>query len=149
RTGQVPAAVLERWEKALEHVALWRFRPTPVHGDLGEEHILVLDDEVSALISFSQAHVGDPATDLAWLLASAPEDSLDSIEEAYALGRPESPDSYLLDRAQLVGELALARWLMHGVNTGSDEVVADAAGMLADLAEQIAGAEPIGHREPV
>src|SRR5690606_25551676 len=149
RTGHVPTVVLERWERALEDVALWRFRTTPVHGDLAEEHVLVLDGEVSAVISFSEAHVGDPAVDLAWLLASAPEDCLDAIEEAYALARPENADTYLLDRAQLVGELALARWLMHGVNTGDDAVVADAVGMLEDLAEQVRDAEPIGHREPV
>ncbi len=149
RTGHVPAVVLERWERALEDVALWRFRTTPVHGDLTEEHILVLDGEVTAMLSFAAAHVGDPAVDLAWLLASAPEESLDAIEEAYALARPENADSYLLDRAQLVGEVALARWLMHGVNTGDEHIVADAVGMLEDLAEQVRHAEPIGYREPV
>lgn len=149
RTGHVPTVVLARWERALEDVALWRFRTTPVHGDLAEEHVLVLDGEVSAVISFSEAHVGDPAVDLAWLLASAPEDCLDSIEEAYALARPENADTYLLDRAQLVGELALARWLMHGVNTGNEQIVTDAVQMLEDLAEQIRDAEPIGYREPV
>ena len=149
RTGHVPTTVLQRWERALEDVALWRFRATPVHGDLAEEHVLVLDDEVSAVLSFSEAHVGDPAVDLAWLLASAPEDCLDAIEEAYALARPENADSHLSDRAQLVSELALARWLMHGVHSGDDRVVADAVGMLQDLAADVEGAEPIGYREPV
>ena len=149
RTGHVPAAVLARWEQALEDVALWRFRTTPVHGDLAEEHVLVLDGEVSAVLNFSAAHVGDPAVDLAWLLATAPEDCLDAIEEAYALGRPESPDTHLIDRAQLVSELALARWLLHGVNSGNEQVIADAVQMLTDLARQVTGAEPIGHRAPV
>ncbi|MEE6280210.1 phosphotransferase [Georgenia sp. MJ170] len=149
RTGHVPPVVLARWERALEDVALWRFRTTPVHGDLAEDHVLVLDGEVSALISFSEAHVGDPAVDLAWLLTSAPEDCLDAIFEAYALGRPENADSHLADRALLVSELALARWLMHGVNAGDDHVVADAVEMLEDLAAQVEGSEPIGHREPI
>ena len=149
RTGHVPTVVLERWERALEDVALWRFRTTPIHGDLTEDHVLVLDGEVSAVISFSEAHVGDPAVDLAWLLASAPEDCLDAIEEAYALARPENADTHLLDRAQLIGELALARWLMHGVNSGNADVVADAVRMLEDLADQVHDAEPIGYREPV
>lgn len=149
RTGHVPPSVLHRWERALEDVALWRFRPTPVHGDLAEEHVLVLGDEVSGLLDLSSAHVGDPATDLAWLVASAPEDSLDAIVEAYALGRPETPDGYLLDRATLVSELALARWLLHGVRTGARHVVDDAVSMLHELAEHLVGAAPIGHREPV
>jgi len=149
RTGRVPPSVLQRWERALEDVALWRFRPTPVHGDLAEENMLVLDEEVSGLLNLTSAHVGDPAVDLAWLAASAPEDSLDSIAEAYALARPEMADTYLFDRAALVSEIALARWLLHGVRTGDEAIVDDAVGMLHELADHLVGAAPIGYREPV
>ncbi len=55
--------------------------------------------------------------------------------EAYQLRRTELTDKHLLDRALLVGELALARWLLHGVRNGLDDVVADALDMLADLDE--------------
>ncbi|MDD9205812.1 phosphotransferase, partial [Georgenia sp. 10Sc9-8] len=78
RTGHVPAVLLERWEQALENVALWRFRTTPVHGDLHPESILVSGTEVTAMTTFTSAHVGDPAEDLAWLMASAPLDALDA-----------------------------------------------------------------------
>ena len=33
--------LLRRWEERLEDVALWRFRPTVVHGDLTSERVLV------------------------------------------------------------------------------------------------------------
>ncbi len=38
-----------------------------VHGDLGPEHILVDGDRVTGVLDWSEAHVGDPALDFAWL----------------------------------------------------------------------------------
>ncbi|WP_341360419.1 phosphotransferase [Georgenia sp. M64] len=149
RTGHVPAVLLNRWEHALEDVALWRFRAVPVHGDLAPDHVLVHEGRVSAVLSLAEAHVGDPAEDLAWLTASAPEESLDAIEEAYSLARTESTDKHLLDRALLVSELALARWLLHGTRTGEQAVIDDAAAMLRELAADVEDAPPIGSREPV
>ncbi|MCB7136625.1 macrolide 2'-phosphotransferase [Cellulosimicrobium marinum] len=132
-TGKVPTALLRRWEKALEDVALWRFRPVVVHGDLGPEQVLVTRGRVTAVTGWSDARVADPADDLAWLLVSAPPEAVDSVMEAYQLRRTELTDSHLADRALLVGELAVARWLLHGVRHGLDDVVADALDMLADL----------------
>ncbi|MHB1064243.1 MAG: phosphotransferase [Georgenia sp.] len=149
RTGQVPSVLLNRWERALEDVALWRFRTTPVHGDLAPEHVLVEDSQITAMMHLADVHVGDPAEDLAWLLASAPEESLDSIEEAYALARTEGADVHLMDRALLVSELALARWLLHGVRAEERSIVDDAAAMLATLAADVDDAPPIGSRVPV
>jgi aminoglycoside phosphotransferase (APT) family kinase protein len=134
-TGRVPAALLRRWEAALEDVALWRFQPVVVHGDLAAEQVLVLGDRVAAITGWSDARVADPADDLAWLLVAAPPEAVDSIMEAYQLRRTELHDSRLVDRALLVGELALARWLLHGVRNHLPDVVEDAVAMLADLDE--------------
>ena len=60
RTGHVPAVLLNRWEHALEDVALWRFRAVPVHGDLAPDHLLVHEGRVSAMLALAEAHVGDP-----------------------------------------------------------------------------------------
>ncbi|WP_231054876.1 macrolide 2'-phosphotransferase [Ruania suaedae] len=149
RTGYVPAGLLRRWEHALENVTLWRFRATPVHGDLAAEHVLVAEDEVTAILDWSDARVADPADDLAWLLASAPEDALDSILEAYSLARTERGDDHLADRAVLAGELALVRWLMYGVRTRAGQVIDEAIEMLRQLDEDVADTPPIGHVEPV
>jgi len=132
-TGRVPAALLRRWETALEDVSLWRFQPVVVHGDLGPDQVLVSRGRVTTVTGWSDARVADPADDLAWLLVSAPPEAIDSIMEAYQLRRTELTDKHLVDRALLVGELALARWLLHGVRHGLDDVVADALDMLADL----------------
>lgn len=139
RTGFVPRILLERWEHALEDVALWRFQATPVHGDLASEHVLVADGRIQGIVDWSEARVGDPADDLAWLVASVSEPALESVLEAYSLARTERSDHHLAARAALAAELAVARWLLHGVRTGDDEVVADARQMLADLAHHLTG----------
>lgn len=136
RTGHVPATLQARWESRLEDVSWWRFRPTVVHGDLSGERVLVADGRVTGILGWSQAMVADPADDLAWLLVAAPADAAESIVEAYQLRRTELTDPHLADRALLAGELALARWLLFGVHSGDEAVVADAAGMLADLDAQ-------------
>ena len=149
RTGHVPAGLLRRWEHALENVALWRFGATPVHGDLAAEHVLVRDEDVTAILDWSDARVADPADDLAWLYAEAGDEALESILEAYALARTESTDDHLGDRALLAGELALARWLMYGVRTRDGQVIDEAIAMLGQLEVDLAGATPIGYVEPV
>jgi aminoglycoside phosphotransferase (APT) family kinase protein len=132
-TGHVPTTLLRRWEDALEDVALWKFQPTVVHGDLGAEQVLASGTRVRSVTGWSGARVADPADDLAWLLVAAPPDATDSILEAYRLRRTELSDAHLEDRALLAGELELVRWLLHGVRGGLDDVVADAVEMLREL----------------
>jgi len=136
-TGHVPATLLRRWEDALEDVALWKYQPVVVHGDLGPEQVLTSGTRVRAVTGWSDARVADPADDLAWLLVAAPEDATDSILEAYRLRRTELADPHLEERALLAGELELVRWLLHGVRTGQDDVVADAVDMLRELEEAV------------
>jgi aminoglycoside phosphotransferase (APT) family kinase protein len=141
-TGYIPSTLLRRWEHALEDVALWRFRSTPVHGDLAADHVLVANDDVQGIVDWSDARVGDPADDLAWLVASAPEAGLEAVLEAYSLARTERGDDHLVERATLASELALARWLLYGVRTGDREIVAEAAQMLAELADAAGDEQP-------
>lgn len=145
RTGKVPTSLLRRWEERLENVAWWRFRPTVVHGDLTATHVLTDSHLVTGVLGWGEAKVADPADDLAWLFVAAPSGAVESIIEAYQLRRTELKDPHLEDRALLAGELALARWLLFGVRTKQDDVVADAVEMLEDLAaavaEEEAGAE--------
>jgi aminoglycoside phosphotransferase (APT) family kinase protein len=136
RTGRVPAPLLARWEARLEDVGWWRFRPTVVHGDLSEDRVLVHGQQVAGVLDWSRAMVADPADDLAWLLIAAPADAAESVLEAYQLRRTELIDPHLTDRALLAGELAIARWLLFGVHSEDDDVVADATAMLAELDEQ-------------
>ncbi|GMA32127.1 hypothetical protein GCM10025875_21190 [Litorihabitans aurantiacus] len=143
QTGRVAPEVLRRWEEALEDVRAWRFRPTFVHGDLSPERVLSDRERVLAVTDFTSAHVGDPAADLAWLIAAAPEDALESVLESYAMHRAEGAGSMLLARAQLLSEMALGRWLLHGLRTGDSLVIDEAEAMLADLAIAVDEAAPI------
>jgi len=132
-TGLVPPRLADRWEHQLENVAWWRFEPTVTHGDLGEHQILVREGIVAGVVDWMDARVADPADDLAWLAAAAPDDVFEAVIEAYTMGRREMRDPHLVDRARLASELALLRWLMFGVRTDNANVVADGQGMLHDL----------------
>jgi len=132
-TGQVPTRLLTRWEQAVEEVGAWRFVPCCVHGDLSGDNVLVEGDAVTGVLEWSETRVADPADDLAWLAIGTTEPALDSVLAAYTAARREPPDSSLRRRARLSGEFALARWLLHGVNTNDAAIVDDAVQMLADL----------------
>ena len=109
-TGHVPAGLLARWERALEEAGAWRFTPCLVHGDLAAESVLVRGDTVAAVVDWGQARVADPADDLAWLVAAAPETATESVLEAYAHHRRDAPDRDLLRRARL----AVGSWRWPG-----------------------------------
>ena len=133
-TGRVPTTLLGRWESALEDVSLWRFAPTPTHGDLTGDHVLaVFEDDsdastgrIRAMTGWEDAKVADPADDFAALVADAPAEALETVLEAYAHARVERPDANLLVRARLVGELGLLSALMGGLarrDVGAVEVL--------------------------
>ena len=133
QTGLVPPRLADRWEQQLENISWWRFEPTAVHGDMGEHQLIVREGLVAGVVDWMDARVADPADDLAWLAAAAPTEVLDSVVEAYTMGRRELRDPHLVDRARLASELALLRWLMHGVRTDNPDIIEDGRGMLADL----------------
>ena len=91
------------------------------------------------ILDWSEARVADPADDLAWLVISAEEPVLSCVLESYTAARHEKPDGDLLRRARLAGELSMARWLLHGVNTDDAAIVEDALGMLSDLDAAVDG----------
>lgn len=146
RTGHLPGRLLRRWEQALEDVTLWRFGATCVHGDLAAEHVIVDGDRVVGIIDWADARVADPADDLAWLLTQSSSANATVILDRYASIRHGGADETLAARARLAGELALVRWLMHGVRVRSDEIIEDAIDMLRDLDSAVADADPIGRQ---
>src|SRR5690625_5083202 len=148
RTGHVPAALLRRWEHALEDVRLWQFRATVVHGDCAAETVRIANDDVAAFLDWADARVAGPADDLAWLLAAAPEDAAETILSAYRRARSDTTDEFLDARAVLAGELALARWLLHGVRHRDEAIIDDAEQIVLDVDEAVTGSPPIGSRGP-
>ncbi|MGQ7297361.1 phosphotransferase [Quadrisphaera sp. KR29] len=132
-TGRVPARLLARWERALEEVRWWRFSPVVVHGDLDGTRVLTDGREVTGITGWGSLSVGDPADDLGWLAAAAPTEALEAVLAAHAGARHEPLDPALAARARLAGEMALARYLLHGAALEDDDVLDDATAMLEDL----------------
>ncbi|WP_054952162.1 phosphotransferase [Flaviflexus massiliensis] len=137
-TRMAPSSLLGRWDAWIADDSLWDIATVPIHGDMDEDNVLWSNGQVSAITSFGEAHVGDPASDFVWLANSLDDDMLDTVTEAYAMARGIGGDAHLLDRVALHSEFALARWLLHGVRIDSPEIMNEARAMLIELDETIA-----------
>ncbi|WP_460475694.1 phosphotransferase [Brachybacterium huguangmaarense] len=137
-TDQVPAAVAQHWAALLADDDLWDFRPCFVHGSLSEENLFTDGEAITGVIGWQDARSGDPAADLAWLVSAVDPAVFAELHAAYVEALPAPPDAHLLDRAQAIGEFAVADWLLHGIDADDATIVEDARAMLADLDEDIA-----------
>lgn len=144
-TGKIPSILLRRWEHALEDVALWRFTPTVVHGDLHEDHLLISAQRVSAVTGWTDLCIGDPAEDFAWLAAAEDTAFVDAVHAAYADARSTAVDPHLSRRAALAAEFALAQWLVRGVAREDTAMIREAEGMLATLEADVKSIEREQH----
>lgn len=144
-TGKIPPLLLRRWEHAMEDVSLWRFNPCVVHGDLHEDNLLVDGDRVTAVTGWTDLRIGDPADDMAWLVASNELDFVNAVLDHYTSSRRDVPDAHLLRRAALSAEFALAQYLVKGMAAGNQDMIDEAESMLATLADDVAehGGQPI------
>lgn len=136
-TGRIPSVLLERWEKALENVSLWQFSPSVVHGALSPAAFRQSDSQIVALDEFGGLHIGDPAEDVRPFTAGVADSVEDAFLVAYASGLPTGLPSNLAERAGLLSELELARWLMQGLHAGDADTVAEAHSMLQEFADEV------------
>lgn len=141
-THRIPIGLLGRWRRAAETDQLWRFETTVVLGGASADAFLLEDDEVevpavAALLDWHGLSGGDPAVDLQWL-ASAPA-AADDVFAAYAAASRRAPDAGIRARARLYAELEFAKWLLHGLDEGRDDIVGDAEGLLGSLADGVRG----------
>ncbi|MFC0675747.1 phosphotransferase [Brachybacterium hainanense] len=134
----LPAAVSQRWVRLLEDDELWDFTPVFTHADLSEEALFAREGRISTVQGWASARIGDPATDLAWLVAALDAEAFDDLYAAYVERLAVRPHPRLLERAQAVGEFAVGDWLLHGLDAEDPEIVEDARGMLADLEADLA-----------
>jgi macrolide phosphotransferase len=140
-TGLVPAALVGRWERAVEDPKLWQFQPTVVNGSLGADSFLTAIGangavQVTGVLGWNELRVGDPARDLQWLLGSR-DDAIsnagfDAYEHVHGVG-----DRQLRHRAQFYAELEVAKWLLHGTSARSTEIVDDAVEMLTAIVDDV------------
>ena len=133
-TGLIPAALLDRWETATEDPALWQFAPTVINGSVTAGSVLETAGEVTGLVGWHELSVGDPARDLFWVLGASGPGAADSVFAAYGQARGSS-DRQVKKRAMLYAELEIAKWLLHGTQERSTEIVDDAVAMLHNLVD--------------
>lgn len=140
-TQKTPRALLDRWTRAVDADVVWRFESAVVLGGAGAASFLFEDVDgvprVTGLLEWHGLQVGDPATDLQWL-AAAPSAAGD-VYRAYTAHMTRAPDALLRERARLYAELEFAKWLVHGVETGRDDIVEDALSLLTSLDEGVRG----------
>jgi aminoglycoside phosphotransferase (APT) family kinase protein len=135
-TGLMPAALLGRWERATEDAKLWQFQPAVINGALSADSFLSADGVVTGVLGWQELRVADPARDLQWILGSPVDGVIESAFDAYARVRG-SGDRQVRQRATLYAELEVAKWLLHGTETRSTEIVDDALAMLTGLVENV------------
>ena len=135
-TVLLPAALVGRWERALEDAKLWQFQPAVINGALSADSLLTAEGSVTGILGWHELRVGDPARDLNWILASRNDAVIDAAFGAYEQIRGAG-DRQLLQRARLYSELELAKWLLHGTEIRSTEIVDDAVELLTGLVDTI------------
>ncbi|MFJ3956396.1 phosphotransferase [Arthrobacter sp. NPDC090010] len=145
-SGRIPADLLRRWEHALEDVTLWNFKAAVVHGELHEDNLLFDDDSrITAVTGWTDLHIGDPADDFAWLVASHDTAFVEAVLQHYLAARGDAAeqdgDAQLLRRAALSAEFALAQYLVKGMSKNDAAMVQEAEQMLHDLASDVQAAE--------
>ncbi|MEU7893469.1 phosphotransferase [Nonomuraea sp. NPDC049152] len=102
-------------DRAPAHALLDRVGELPadtvVHGDLGPEHLLAEGGELTGVIDFSDAHVGDRALDLSWILYGTPRPFADAVADEYGVSEQER------DRALVWHRLGPWHEVLYGLDT--------------------------------
>jgi macrolide phosphotransferase len=131
-TGKVPGVLLSRWEKALEDIGLWRYRPTVIHGSINSDTTGTNGDKL-VLRGFGSMRISDPAEDFAWIAGGCTESVLNASLAQYLEIR--EADENLLKRAIFYSEVEIARWLIHCIDTEDTRSAEAAEADLENLAE--------------
>lgn len=132
-----PVDLLTRWGRAVDDSSLWNFTPRLIVGSLAADSFKISEGSVSAVSGWAGLSVGDPAVDLKWLLAGVPNAIAQVALDRYAEVLGIELSTAFRNRILLYAELELARWLIHGLDSDSSDIIDDAVAMLRALADQI------------
>jgi aminoglycoside phosphotransferase (APT) family kinase protein len=134
--GRVPAALLSRWEAALEDVGMFRYHPTVIHGGLSKEHLKLDGQRLVGMTGFENLRISDPAEDLSWIVGAGLPSTVEDALLHYRAAKP-SADENLIQRATLYSELELGSWLAHCIEQGDEEAIAQAEDLISELRDQL------------
>jgi AbrB family looped-hinge helix DNA binding protein len=96
-----------------------QFEAALTHADLGPEHLLHVGDELTGVIDWSDARVGDPAIDFAWTLYGTGPSFADALAHAYG-----GIDDATRARALVFHKLGPWHEVVYGLDTDQPEFVA-------------------------
>ncbi|KAB1643462.1 phosphotransferase [Gulosibacter chungangensis] len=139
-TGRLPAPLDDRWGGAVDDSSLWNFVPSVIHGSLERSSFLTNGAGVVGVLGWGDLRIGDPARDMSWL-HSVDGAVTRAVFDEYVESRGASVDRQLRQRSTLYAELELARWLIHGVDTGNEAIIADAEQLLDSLVNRVRALE--------
>lgn len=83
---RIAPALWERWTTWLAEDSYWPSRTVLTHGEIYPGHTLVEREQISAILDWTTASVGDPAKDLMFHQVSAPPEAFDVVLEHYVRG---------------------------------------------------------------
>jgi aminoglycoside phosphotransferase (APT) family kinase protein len=106
--------LVSSWDGSLETVL--------IHADLGPAHILCRGSSLCGVIDWSDARLGDPALDFAWLLHGTSEPFAAALLETYAARRPLDPT--LRPRSLFYHRLGPWHEVMYGLEQDHPALVA-------------------------
>jgi aminoglycoside phosphotransferase (APT) family kinase protein len=111
-----------RAEKMLDwFVSLEPPDPVLVHADLGPAHMLHRGSNVTGVIDWSDACLGDPALDFAWLLHGTNEAFASALLDGYSKARDPGPN--LRERALFYRRLGPWHEVLFGLKHGRGDFV--------------------------
>jgi aminoglycoside phosphotransferase (APT) family kinase protein len=113
----LPAHVAAAGEALLARMSTPPARTGVIHGDLGPEHIRVVEEQVTGVIDWGDSCIGDPALDLAWTTLGADRGFADAVVQAYL------PDESLLTRARDWHQLGPWHEVLYGLGDGGPAFV--------------------------
>jgi hypothetical protein len=135
-TGSVPVPLLSRGSSVGGGGGL-RFVPCCVHGNLAAENVLVDGNEVTESWTGERSTSRTPRTIWGgWRSGRTP--GWWNAWSRRTHGPPGTPDANLARRARFVGEIAMLRWLLHGVAHRQRDGGDDAVHMLTELEQAVA-----------
>ena len=148
KTTLLPKNLLRRWEAAYEDRDLWQFEPTIIHGALHLGAFLTDGTSITGVTGWRELSVGDPARDVAWFTTPHLTERLEPAKTSYLDTRQEA-DHRIFQRARFWAELDIARWLLHGIDVRSEEIVDEATQLINELHDRISGDMESGLTEAI
>lgn len=138
KTTLLPKNLLRRWEAAYEDRDLWQFEPTIIHGALHLGAFLAEGPTITGVTGWRELSVGDPARDVAWFTTPQVSEKMEQAKTRYLDTRPDA-DHRMFQRARFWAELDIARWLLHGIDVRSEQIVDEATQLINELHDRISG----------